>query len=101
MTKSELAQILAERNHISIKDAEMVVSLFFEMMSEALIEGQSIEIRGFGSFTIREYGSYTGRNPRTGELTHVKVKKLPFFKTGKELRERLNSGPVEDPGPEG
>jgi len=59
-------------------------------MTETLVKGENVEIRGFGSFTVREYAAYTGRNPKTGEKTQVKAKKLPFFKVGKELREAVN-----------
>ena len=90
MTKTELAQILAAQNHATLKSAEEVVNLFFGAMAEALAEGDRVEIRGFGSFSIREYGSYTGRNPRTGERLEVKAKRSPFFKASRELLDRLN-----------
>lgn len=89
MNKSDLIEQLAISRDISIKRAEQVVSELFGSMSEALLDGERIEIRGFGSFEIREYGSYTGRNPKTGEPIEVKPKRLPFFKVGKELRERV------------
>jgi len=68
------------------------VDTVFNAMVDALKDGQGIEIRGFGSFTIREYKAYDGRNPRTGEIVKVAQKRLPFFKVGKELRERVNAG---------
>ena len=91
MTKSDLAQALSQINHISVKNAATVVEMIFLIMNEALHEGQRIELRGFGSFSVREYDAYAGRNPRTGEVVRVKAKRLPFFKVGKELRERVNA----------
>jgi integration host factor subunit beta len=72
--------------------AEQIVNVVFDSMVKALEDGEGIEIRGFGSFTVREYKSYDGRNPRTGETVHVSPKRLPFFKVGKDLRERVNNG---------
>jgi len=89
MNKSELVELLAEQKDISNKRAEEVVNLIFSSMTEALAEGDRIEIRGLGSFVIKEYESYTGRNPKTGQAITVKPKKLPFFKVGKELKERV------------
>ena len=89
MTRSELGDALANRQGMAQKKAEAVVVTIFEAMAEALNEGDRIELRGFGSFAIREYRPYTGRNPKTGESIAVKPKKLPFFKAGKELRENL------------
>jgi len=66
------------------------INLVFDGFTHTLMEGERIEIRGFGSFTVREYGAYTGRNPKTGDKTQVGPKKLPFFKVGKELKERVN-----------
>jgi len=90
MVKSELIQKLAERANISKTLAETVVNLVFASMTQELREGKSIEIRGFGSFRVRGYKGYTGRNPRTGMKVKVIAKKLPFFRVGKELRNRLN-----------
>ena len=90
MNKSELVERLGENAKITKKRAEQVVNLVFEMMSEALSVGDRIEIRGFGSFTCKSYDAYTGRNPRTGETIHVPSKRLPFFKVGKELKERVD-----------
>jgi integration host factor subunit beta len=90
MNKSELVEALAVKKGISFKKAEEVVNAIFETMTQALIRGDRIEIRGFGSFVVRDYKSYTGRNPKTGDLIQVKPKKLPFFKVGKELKERVS-----------
>jgi integration host factor subunit beta len=89
MTRSELGDVLANRQGMTQKKAEAVVVTIFEAMAEALGSGDRIEVRGFGSFAIREYRPYTGRNPKTGVSITVKPKKLPFFKAGKELRENL------------
>ncbi len=93
MTKSELIEALAERNHFTKTRAEQVVNCVFDTMIHALEKGEGIEIRGFGSFTVRNYKSYGGRNPRTGEAVKVPEKRLPFFKVGKELRDLVNEGP--------
>lgn len=90
MTKSELIERVAQESGLSKGRAEMVVNTIFDSMTSALIAGDGIEIRGFGSFTVRLYKSYEGRNPRTGDVVHVAPKRLPFFKVGKELRERVN-----------
>ena len=90
MNKSELIEIIAEKSKIPKKRAEEVVNLVFDSMTAALAKGDRIEIRGFGSFVNRQYGSYTGRNPRTGDSIEVAPKKLPFFKVGKELKERVD-----------
>ena len=90
MVKSELIQNLSEKGNISKTLSETVVNLIFSSMLQELKEGKSIEIRGFGSFRVRSYKGYTGRNPRTGEKVGVISKKLPFFRVGKELRIRLN-----------
>ncbi len=90
MTKSELIEELARRTQITKSRAELVVNRIFESMSEALARGDGIEVRGFGSFTVRQYKSYTGRNPRTADPVEVGPKKLPFFKVGKELKELVN-----------
>jgi integration host factor subunit beta len=91
MTKSELIEVIAERTKITKSRAELVVNCIFETMADALQKGQGIEIRGFGSFTIRHYKPYTGRNPRTNEPVDVGPKKLPFFKVGKDLKDLVNS----------
>ncbi len=91
MTKRELVEKLAERTkNLSQKDAELVVNTIFEAMTEALASGDRIEIRGFGSFQVKKRNAREGRNPRTGEKVQVKAKKVPFFKVGKELKERVD-----------
>ena len=90
MTKSELIEILIEKTGLAKSKAEEVVNITFAAMSNALAAGNRVEIRGFGSFKIKDYEGYTGRNPKTGELIEVKSKRLPFFKCGKELKERVD-----------
>ena len=89
MNKSELIEQLSIKRDISSKRAEDVVSLIFSSLTEAMVVGDRIEIRGLGSFVIKDYTTYTGRNPKTGESITVRPKKLPFFKVGKELKERI------------
>ena len=91
MTKSELIDAMAARSQLTKARAELVVNCVFEAMTEALQRGEGIEIRGFGSFEIRHYKDYEGRNPRTGEPVKVQPKRLPFFKVGKELKELVNN----------
>ncbi|MGE4545869.1 MAG: HU family DNA-binding protein [Pedobacter sp.] len=90
MNKSELIDALAEKKGLTYKKAEEIVNIVLDTMSDTLISGGRIEIRGFGSLVVKDYKPYTGRNPKTGEEIEVKPKKLPFFKVGKELRERIN-----------
>lgn len=99
MNKSDLIDILAAKLNQPRKKAEEVINLIFDSMTETLAQGGRIEIRGFGSFFPKEYGSYVGRNPRTGEAIQVKPKRLPFFKVGKELKERVDGeeGGAEKP----
>lgn len=93
MTKSELIQRLAERNpHLYLRDVEKIVETIFEEISRALERGDRVELRGFGAFSVKKREARSGRNPRTGESVDVEAKRLPFFKTGKGLRERLNGG---------
>jgi integration host factor subunit beta len=89
VNKSDLIEVLAEEAGLHIRSTEFVVEEVFNAMTEALVQGEGVEIRGFGSFMVREYDSYTGRNPKTGKNILVSPKKLPFFKVGKELRERV------------
>jgi len=91
VNKSELIKTLSEENSISLDDATVVVNIFVDSIKAALLDGDRVEIRGFGSFKIKEYGGYTGRNPKTGDLVTVKPKQLPFFRAGKELKEYLNA----------
>jgi len=103
VTKSELIEKISESLKLPAGKAEAIVNCVFDSMVKALERGEGIEIRGFGSFTVREYKAYEGRNPRTGETVHVAPKRLPFFKVGKDLRERVNAGagtplPPDEPG---
>ena len=92
MTKSELIQRLAQRNpHLYQRDVERIVTTIFDEITEALARGDRVELRGFGAFSVKQRGARTGRNPRTGESVAVEEKAVPFFKTGKELRDRLNT----------
>ncbi|WP_303721800.1 HU family DNA-binding protein [Malonomonas rubra] len=90
MNKSELVEALSIKKNLTYKKAEQIVNLIFDSMSQALIDKDRIEIRGFGSFMVKDYKAYKGRNPKTGEVIQVKEKMLPFFKVGKELRERVD-----------
>ena len=90
MTKSDLITLLASKENLTEVNATMIVNLIFDGFKDALVKVDRIEIRGFGSFVMREYRSYAGRNPKTGKVVEVKPKKLPYFKVGKELKERLN-----------
>jgi integration host factor subunit beta len=90
MNKLELIATLKDEGQVSKKEAATIVDLFFDKISEALAEGDRVEIRGLCSFFVKEYNSYKGRNPRTGERVQVAPKRLPFFKCGKELKERVD-----------
>lgn len=91
MTKSELIQRLADNNpHLYLRDIEKIVETVFEEITTALVDGDRVELRGFGAFSVKHRDARTGRNPRTGETVQVEAKRLPFFKTGKALREALN-----------
>jgi integration host factor, beta subunit len=93
MTKSELIQRLAEKNpHLYLRDVEKIVDTIFDEITDALAQGDRVELRGFGAFSVKHREARQGRNPRTGESVHVEAKRLPFFKTGKALREKLNEG---------
>jgi integration host factor subunit beta len=91
MNKSELIEALAQEINIPHREAAAITNTIIDTMTEALSKGESIEIRGFGSFVIKKYDSYEGRNPKTGKKIKVKPKKLPFFKVGKDLREQVNA----------
>jgi integration host factor subunit beta len=102
VTKSELIEKISENLKLPAGKAEAIVNTIFDSMVKALERGEGIEIRGFGSFTVRKYKSYEGRNPRSGIPVHVAEKRLPFFKVGKDLREKVNAGlgtplPEDDP----
>jgi len=90
MNKLELISALKAEANMSKAEAAKVVQIFFDNMSEAMARGERVEIRGLCSFFIKEYKSYTGRNPKTGARVMIKPKRLPFFKSGKELRERVD-----------
>ena len=90
MNKSDLIDVLVEKSNLPRKKAESVINLIFERMTRALAAQERIEIRGFGSFVSKQYGARTGRNPRTGATIDVPAKRLPLFKVGKELRERVD-----------
>jgi len=93
MTKSELVADLAAANpHLLQRDVEQIVAAIFDEITAALARGDRVELRGFGAFTIKHRGARTGRNPRTGDAVPVSEKSVPFFKAGKELRERVNRG---------
>ena len=91
MIRSELVQNLAEKNSdLTYGEVEKIVDIFFSEIAEQLAKGGRVELRGFGAFTSRERDARTGRNPRTGETVEIDAKRVPFFKPGKEIRERLN-----------
>ena len=93
MIKSELVQIIANRNpHLYQRDVENIVNAIFDEVTNALASGNRVELRGFGAFSVKHRPARAGRNPRAGESVEVDEKWVPFFKTGKELRERLNKG---------
>ena len=91
MNKLDLIKTLKNKTKLTKPEAEAVVNLFFNEMANALVKGDRVEIRGLCSFYVKEYKAYTGRNPRTGVPVQIKPKKLPFFKCGKELKERVDS----------
>jgi len=90
MNKLELISKLGEEQGLSKAESKTVVDLFFDRISEALMKGDRVEIRGWCSFKVKEYKSYTGRNPKSGEVVKVKPKRLPFFKVGTELKQRVD-----------
>ena len=90
MNKVDLIQALKDPNRLSRLEAEKIVTLFFDQMAEALAQGDRVEIRGLCSFFVKKYRGYTGRNPKTGEKVKIAPKKLPFFKAGKELKDRVD-----------
>ncbi len=92
MTKSELIALLASRfPQFALRDVDLAVNVLLDSMTESLVNGQRIEIRGFGSFTVTTRAARLGRNPRSGETVHVPAKRVPHFKAGKELRERVDA----------
>lgn len=90
MNKSELIKNLAEARNIHVDEASDVVNSFIDSIKTALVTGDRVEIRGFGSFKVKDYRGYVGRNPKSGEVVDVSPKKLPFFRPGKELKEYIN-----------
>ena len=92
MTKSELIARLAEANpHLYQRDVERIVTTIFEEITASLVRGDRVELRGFGAFSVKERGARVGRNPRTGDTVDVAAKYIPYFKTGKQLRQKLNA----------
>ncbi len=91
MNKSHLVELLAKTENLKLKTAEDIVNTVFKEMEKSLIRGRRIEIRGLGSFKIKQYDSYNGRNPKTGDIIKVEGKKLPFFKVGRELKDRVDN----------
>lgn len=99
MTKSDLVNAITDKTNLTKKKVEAVVNCCFDTMFEALVNGDRIEVRGFGSWYVKSYKSYTGRNPKTGEAVEVPEKKLPFFKVGKELKKVIDQSkdhPIKD-----
>ena len=92
MTKSQLIEAVVASGDYQRRAVEVAVNTIFDCMTDALKTEERIEIRGFGNFTVRHYRAYTGRNPKTGDKVLVEAKKMPFFKVGKDLRERINDG---------
>jgi integration host factor subunit beta len=91
MNKADLVLKVAARANVTQKVAKVIVDTIFNGMKDSLVKGERIEIRGFGSFMVKNYQGYTGRNPKTGRLVDVRAKRLPFFKVGKELKEKVDS----------
>lgn len=92
MKKSQLIEALAKAENLTLKKAELIVNVIFNRMADTLAQNDRIEIRGFGTLKVKDYPSYQGRNPKTGKIIEVSEKKLPFFKVGKELKERVDAG---------
>ncbi len=100
MTKSELIDAVATKGQLTRARAEIIVNCVFDAMTKSLQRAEGIEIRGFGSFTLRAYKAYSGRNPRTGAQVRIPPKRLPFFKVGKELKDLVNKSRDAKPAPE-
>jgi len=90
VNKSELVKMLAENHEIPAEESSVIVNLFFDSVRDALLQGDRVEIRGFGSFKVKGYRGYKGRNPKTGDNVEVPPKRLPVFRAGKELKEIIN-----------
>ena len=99
MNKADLSTKLAAKENIQLRVAKAFVDLLFDGMREALERGERIEVRGFGSFMVRNYGGHNGRNPKTGEIVDVPPKRLPIFKVGKQLKQIVNNFGEEIPVP--
>ena len=99
MTKADLVERVAREADMTKKDAEQLVEIIFDSITETLNRGEKIELRGFGSFRVRERNSRKGRNPKTGERVEVPAKKIPFFKPSKELKDLVNTGGGHAPAP--
>ncbi|HEV8129627.1 MAG TPA: integration host factor subunit beta [Acidobacteriota bacterium] len=94
MTKAELVEEVAKNSNLTKKDAEVIVQTVLDSIIESLKEGKKVELRGFGSFRLRQRSSRTGRNPKTGEKVKVPAKRIPYFKPGKELKDLINQQPA-------
>jgi len=92
MVKSEMIEKLSQRSGLTLFKAEEIIDLFFGAVESQLCQGGRVEIRGFGAFSVKEYKPYKGRNPKTGEMVEVAPKRLPVWRTGSELRQRVDSG---------
>jgi len=92
MTKADLITVIADKLKFPRARAELLIDVVFDCMQQSMSRGEKIEMRGFGSFTVRQYRAYNGRNPGTGAIVKVTPKRLAFFKVGKEMRERVNEG---------
>jgi len=99
MTKAELVEDVARAAELTKKDAERLVEIVFESIIETLNQGEKIELRGFGSFRVRERGARRGRNPKTGDPVSIPAKRVPYFKPGKELKELINDDNSASPAP--
>jgi len=95
MNKGELTEAFAKEIGLTLRDAEVCVNTLFNSMVDTLAKGGRVEIRGFGSFKVKEYEPYSGRNPKTGESIQVRGKKLPYFRLGSVMRKRINKKPIE------
>jgi len=91
MYKADLIQAIANKSGLSKRRSENFINLMFDYLASILVSGKRIEIRGFGSFAVREYNAYEGMNPKTGDKVHIEAKRLPFFKAGKDLNRKINS----------
>jgi integration host factor subunit beta len=98
MTKAELVEDVARAAELTKKDAERLVEIVFESIIDTLNQGEKIELRGFGSFRVRERGARRGRNPKTGDPVNIPAKRVPYFKPGKELKELINEDHASAPG---